>query len=115
LPVGDCLAHQILAGDAKVDAALAELARDLRRRQESDLDVIAALDPGAVAAFVVGLDDGEAGAGQRFQRLVLEATLGGQRDGDRHAASSMPIRSSQTEKPTPGIGSSAPSKVSSRS
>ena len=72
-PVGDVLAQKVLAGDAEVDAALADLARDLRGRQESDFDVVAPLDAGAVFSVVAGQADGETGLGQRLQRLVLEA------------------------------------------
>ena len=61
LPVGDVLAQQVLAGDAEVDAALADLACDLGGRQEGDLDVVATLDAGAVFSVVAGQADGEPG------------------------------------------------------
>ena len=73
LPVGDVLAQQILAGDAEIDAALADLACNLGGRQEGDLDVVASLDAGAVFSVVAGQADGEPGLRQHLQRLVLAA------------------------------------------
>ncbi len=117
LPVGDVLAQKILAGDAEVDAALADLAGDFGGGEEGDLDVGATLDAGAVFSVVAGQADGEPGPGERLERLVLEAALRGDGERDGHAAPplSCSMRSSQTEKPTPGIGVLAPSRVSSRS
>ena len=73
--VGNVLAQQILAGDAEVDIALADLAGDLRGRQEGDLDVVAALDAGPVFAVVIRQADGKPGARQHFQRLILETAF----------------------------------------
>ena len=80
VPVGEVLAHQVLAGDAEIDVALADLAGDLGGRQEGDLDVVAALDAGAIVAVVAGQADGEAGLGQHLERLLLQPALGGKRD-----------------------------------
>ena len=106
LPVGEVLAHQVLAGDAEIDAALAEFAGDLGGRQERHLDIVAALDAGAVFAVVAGQADGKAGARQHVERLLLQPALrrDGEGDGHRAAPRSASMRSSQTEKPTPGIG-----------
>src|SRR5690606_17669101 len=108
---------KILAGHAEIDRAVAEFAGNLRRGQESDLDFVAALDAGTVAARIFRLRDGQAGTGEKLQRRFLQPSLRGQGKGDAHAgapaASSM--RSSHAEKPTAGMCWRAPSRVSSRS
>ena len=86
--------------------------------RNDDLDVGAAGDAGAVFALVGRADStGRPGPRELFQRLVAQPALRGQRQGERHVSRprNLSMRSSQTEKPTPGIGLSAPSKVSSRS
>lgn len=116
-PVGQVLAHQILAGDAEVDAAAADLARNLRGGHEHDLDIGAPADMGMVTAVVFRQADGKPGPRQYLQRLFLQPPLGG--DGQRHAHARASLsdstRSSHTEKPTPGMGWFAPSSVSKRS
>ena len=58
----------------------------------------------------------KAGLGQHVERLLLETAFRGDRQRDHLALSrKASMRSSQTEKPTPGIGFFAPSSVNSRS
>ena len=52
--VGQRLAHQVLAGDAEIDAAGADLAGDLGRGEEGDLDVVAPGEPAAIVALAAG-------------------------------------------------------------
>ena len=108
LPVGDVLAHQVFAGDAEIDAALRRVSPgDLGRRQEGDLDVVAALDAGAVAAVVAGQLTASPALASTSSAWSLQPALGGNGEGDGHADAppvSASMRSSQTEKPTPGIG-----------
>src|SRR5690606_5935269 len=95
-PVGDVLAQQILAGDAEVDTALADLARYFGGRQERDLDVVAPLDAGAVFPVVAGQADGQSGPGQRLQRLILEAAFRGEGEGDGHGRAPVAARAPST-------------------
>ena len=117
LPVGQRLAQQILAGDAEVDAAGAKFAGDFGGRQEADLDVGAAGNAGAVLALVAGQLDRQPGAAEQLERLVAQPALRWQRQRQRHAPPprNCSMRSSQTEKPTPGMAVLAPSNVSRRS
>ena len=55
--VGNKLAHQVLAGDAKMHRALPELHGDLRRREVGDLDAGEAGDAAAVVADAPRLDE----------------------------------------------------------
>ena len=108
--------HQILAGDAEIDRALADLASNLGSRQEHHFDIVQALDAGVVLALVAGQADGEPCLGQHVQRLFLEPAFRRNCQRDHGPVSrNASMRSSQTEKPTPGIGVFAPSKVSNRS
>ena len=110
------LAHQILAGDAEIDAAITQLARDFRGRKESDLDIVETFDTAAIGALIADGDDFQAGALEDRGRILLHAPLGGHGDGDGHErALSASIRSSHKAKPTAGIWLEAPSSVISRS
>ena len=83
-PVRQRLAHQVLAGDAEVHRAGADLARDLRGGQEDDLDVAPSVDPRMILARIFRQADRQAGLGQNLQRLILEAAFRGQGEGDGH-------------------------------
>ena len=72
LPVGieDHLAHQVLAGDAEMHGALAELRGDFRRREIGDLDAVEAGDGAAIVARAARLDEFEArSARKRLRRF----------------------------------------------
>ena len=118
LPVGfrQVLADEIFAGDTEIHRADADLAGDLGGGEEGDLDIVDAFDPAAIGSVVADGDDLHAGAIENRRSIVLHPALGGQRYGD-HANSplTVSIRSSQSEKPTAGISSAAPSSVSMRS
>ena len=81
------------------------------------LDVGAAGNARAVFALVGRQLDGQPGAAEQVERLFAQPALRWQRQGQRHAPPprNCSMRSSQTEKPTPGIGFCAPSSVSRRS
>ena len=115
--LGDGLADQILAGDAEIDRPVAQFAGNLRGRQQQHFQSRRPGDAGAVAARILGRRHMDAGPGQRRDGLVLQPPLGGDREGERHAASPvrLAIRSSQSEKPTAGTGRSAPRMLNSRS
>ena len=112
----DHLAHQILAGDAEMHGALAELLGDLGRRQISHLDAVEAGDGAAIVAGAARLDQFEAGAGKKASAFCCSRPFDGtaRRSGARvHAAPPHAVSSSiEAAKPTAGIGARAPSRVS---
>src|SRR5439155_4906030 len=121
--VGICnvLAHQIFPGDAEMRHAARQLRGDLAGREIGDLDIVEARDRAAIVARATGLRQLESCTGEKGLGVLLKAALGGngQNEWRAHDLSSLrPIRvsaSTQTEKPTAGIGSGDPSWVISPS
>ena len=120
-PVGlrDHLAHQILAGDAEMHGALAELLGDLGRGQISHFDAVEARDGAAIVAGAARLDEIKAGAGKKALGVLLQPALrrhGEEERGGVHAAPPHAVSSSiEAAKPTAGIGARAPSRDNSPS
>ncbi len=85
-PVGDCLVHEVLAGDAEMRVSGGKLARNLSGGEEDDLDValdfIGADDTAAIAARVALLDM-QAGAREQRLGILHEPALGGKRQDER--------------------------------
>ena len=71
----DHLAHQILAGDAEMHRALAELRGDFGGGQIGDLDAVEACDGAAIVAGAARLDEFEAGAGEEAFGVLLQPAL----------------------------------------
>ena len=104
-PVGHRLLDLVAAGDAEMDGAGAELARDLRRREVRDLDAGEPVDAAAIARGRRRPGRGRARRGRRRPRRSPAA--GPWRGWRGRAARSWsstvaPTRSSQIEKPTAG-------------
>src|SRR5690606_34075052 len=99
------------------DGATGKLAGDFRGRQIGDLDALHALDAAAIGAVVTDRRYCQTGALEDRCRILLDAALRRQGDGDRahREALAVSMRSSQSEKPTAGLWSVAPSSVISRS
>ncbi|MNZ89671.1 hypothetical protein D3C78_1086050 [compost metagenome] len=115
--IGQSLAHKVLTRHAEIHRARADLAGDLGGRQIGDLDIVPSFDTAAIGAVIADCRDLQSGAFQNGGSVFLHPALGGQCDGD-HGLSlprTASMRSSQSEKPTAGIFSCAPSSVSSRS
>ena len=110
--VSQGLAQKVLAGDAHVDAARAELADDFGGREKGDLDAGHAGELAAVVARAARLRDGEAGAREKCGGVFLQAALG--RDGENERGGHEVLsragrRSIQTAAPTAGMSEAAPS------
>ena len=117
--VRDHLAHQVLAGDAEMDRARRELRGDFGGRQIRDLDAVEAGDRAAIIARAARLDESSPARAKKRFGVLLQPALGRHRE-DEAARSCARLprsasRSSQTAKPTAGIGAAAPSRVSSSS
>ena len=112
---GTATTHQILAGDAEVHRALAELRGDFRRRQVNDLDAVEILDGAAIVARATRLDEFKPRARKERFRILLQAALrrhGKNERGGAHDLPPLPASSSiDAAKPTAGIASRAPSRV----
>ena len=118
LRVGDHLAHQIFAGDAEMRRALCELRGDIRRGKIGDFHIVEAGDAAAVFPRAARLDEAETGAREKGFGVFLQAAFRRHRKDKRTAHAALPLpasRSIQTAKPTAGIGTGAPSRVSSPS
>src|SRR5262249_48200586 len=114
LGLRDHLADQILAGNAEMHGALAELARDLRCRQISDLDLLEAVNRAALVARPAGLDESKPGGGKEGFGFLLHPPLGRDGKNERLVPGAPPAAaSSSTEaaNPTAGIASRAPSRA----
>ena len=115
-PIGEVLPYKVLSGYAEIDGSSGKLARYLRCREETDLQVGPARDPTVIGPSVFRLFDRVSRPFKHLQRLFLEPSLRRNCQNDAHDASaSASTRSIQTENPTPGMGSFDPSIVSSRS
>ncbi|MCY1244360.1 hypothetical protein D9M72_574300 [compost metagenome] len=82
--IGEPLAHQVFAGDAEIDRAIAKFAGNLGGRQERDLHIIRTFDPAAIGAIVADGDDLHSGPLKDRRGVILHPPLGRQRDGDGH-------------------------------
>ena len=101
-------------------AAARELCCDLARREISDLDIVEAGDGAAIVAGAAGLRQGQPGAGEERFGVFLQPALGGDGDDERRGHDAISVAppespSTQTEKPTAGIGAGEPSWVISPS
>ncbi len=115
IDIGDHLAHQILAGDAEMDRALRQLRRDFRCGQISDLDAVDAGNGAAIIARAARLDEFEPRAREEGFGVLLQPAFRRHGEDERRAHGAPPhaaSRSIQAAKPTAGIGSAAPSRVS---
>jgi len=106
--VGHRLLDLVAAGDAEVDGPGADLAGDLRRRQERDLDAFRAGKSAAVASLGTRLDDVEPGTSEERGRAGLQSSLGGHGDDEGVGHRLAPIRSSHMAKPTAGTARPLP-------
>ena len=87
-PVGHFLAHEILAGDAEMQAAGGEFAGDLAGREQHELDAVDAAHGAAVFAARAGAGDLDAARTEPGDGVVLEPALGGHAEGEGHGAAS---------------------------
>jgi hypothetical protein len=118
IDVRNGLADLVLAGDAEMHAALRQLRGDVGGREVGDLDAGHAGDRAAIFARAARLHQLEAGAREELLGIFLQPPLGRHREHERRAHDTLPIwvrRSIHTANPTAGIGSLAPSRVSSPS
>ena len=85
--IGDHLAHQVLAGDAKMHGAGGKLRRDLGSREIGDLDAVEPGDGAAIVARAARLDQRQAGAREEGFGVLLQPALGrhGQHQRRTHA------------------------------
>ena len=118
----NAFAQQVFAGDAEMHRAARQLSGDVACRQIGDLDIVEACNGAAIIARATRLRQRETGAGEEGLGVFLQAALGrdGQNEWRGHDARSdvevcCASVSIQTEKPTAGMGSAAPSCVSSPS
>ncbi len=115
----DHFPHQILAGDAEMHHALAELLGDFRGREVSDLDAVEALDGAAIVARAARLDQFEPGAREEGFSVLLQAAFRRHGKKERRVAHDAPPQAASSSieaaKPTAGIGEGDPSRVSSPS
>ena len=110
----DHLAHEVFAGDAEMDGALRQLLGDFGGRQVGDLDAVDAVNSAAIVARAARLDEFQAGTRKKCFGALLQTALGRYSDDERaHDASPMPARRSmKMPRPTAGIVSRLPSRVS---
>jgi hypothetical protein len=113
----DGLAQQVFAGHPKVDGAVLQCLRNLRRRQERNVDAVEPPDLALVAACRSGLDDLEARAREHRLRRLAQAALGWQGKGQVgrtvHASPPLPIRRlAWIARPTAGTCWPAPMSAS---
>jgi hypothetical protein len=104
VPAGDALLHQVGAGDAQMDAAGGQLARDFPGGQQAQLH-IRAVDLGGVVAVRPGAAHGQAARGEPVGGLVHQPALGRDAEAQRHGVP--PARRSRTSsggsrRPRPG-------------
>ncbi len=109
-PTGYALADQVLAGDAHVDPAFSQSARDLDGRQHDDLEVVDALGPSCILPCIASARDLDTALREPGDGLGLDASLRGQGQGQNHGR---PPRAARTASgriipPTAGIGRAAP-------
>src|SRR6185503_10981621 len=80
--------YQILAGDAEMDCALCEIARDLSGGEISDLDAADLGNRAAIVASAAPLHQRHAGPREKGMSVFHEPALGGHTDDDggAHAA-----------------------------
>src|SRR5690606_6958692 len=111
------LTNEVLASHAKIHAAISQLTGNFRSGKEQNIQIRLALDTGAIIARVIRQDHLVASSFKHSERLLLQPPLGRQCQRHTHFFSPASIcnRSSQMEKPTPGMFSEAPSMVRSRS
>ena len=88
--VGDHLAHQVLAGDAKMHGAGRELRGDLGGRQIGDLDAVEPGDGAAIVARAARLDQVEAGAREEGFGVFLQPAFGRHGENQRRAHAAPP-------------------------
>src|SRR5262249_25900271 len=123
--IGNGIANQVLAGYAEMHRAARELRGDLAGGEIGDLDIVEAHDGAAIFAGAPRYCDPKAGASEKRFLIFLQPSLGrnGQNEGRAHgllppgrrAGLMLVSASTQTEKPTAGIGAAAPSRVISPS
>ncbi len=112
------LGDEILARHTQLDAARLEEGRDLRGRQEGDRDAREAWNVALVAALGAEAADVEAGTREPRQRVLHEAALGREREGEGgHGATpaSASNRSECMAAPTAGTDRGAPAASSNPS
>ena len=103
-----------------MDAAGLQLMHDLGGGEERDLDAVEPLHHAAIAALVSGLAQGQACALEESGGVVLEASLGGDGDGELRGHQASPLteasrRSVWMAEPTAGTSTVAPTERSSPS
>ena len=123
--IGKAFAHKVLAGDAKVRGAGGKLLHDLGGRQEGHFNAGDFAQHAAIIACAAPLHKVEARAGEKRERVLLQASLGGDGQHQRRgfaglAHSAAPAfgsirRSHQMAAPTAGISAPAPSARTSPS
>ena len=74
-----------------MDAARLQLMHDLGGGEERDLDAVEPLHHAAIAALVSGLAQGQSGALEEGGGVVLEASLGGDGDGELRGHQASPL------------------------
>ena len=82
----DLLAHEVLARHAQMRRAGRQMRDDVGSRQEQDLDIVHAREPGAIIARASGLDHGQACALEEGGRIFLKPPLGWHGDDERRGA-----------------------------
>jgi len=122
IDIGNHLPQQILAGNAEMDGALAELRGDFRRREVSDFDAVEAGNGPAIIARAARLDQFEPRPREESFDALLQAAFRRHGEDERRAHAAPPAlpphaasSSIEAAKPTAGIGSRAPSRVNSPS
>ena len=103
------LAHQILAGDAEIDAPLPSSPAISEADRKATSIFVAALDARRdICASSVGRLTGKPACASSSSACSFRRPFDGSGEGDRVAHATSPamasMRSSQTEKPTPGTG-----------
>ena len=111
-----CLVDQILAGDAQIDGAPDQFARDLGGREEPHGHLRHRRHLAQIGPRSAGPLDGQPRTGEQVHRLFLQPPLGGESQHDiAHRATSASSRSTQSAHPTEGTSPSAPRRRSRRS
>src|SRR5262249_60172867 len=95
----DHLAHQILASDAEMHRALAELLGDFRCRKICNLDTVESGNGAAIVARAARLDELQPGTGEEVLRVLLQPALGGDSENEPPAHDAPPAAVSSSMQP----------------